>query len=247
MTRLAHLTDLHLSPLRPERSERFTAIVNRLGAVGATHLCITGDLTAAAREEEWAELSRVLAPLAPHAVTIVPGNHDFAQGEPWLDVMRRLPGIGRFAWTSVPGTPVDLGDCVLLPVSTQYPRRALGFRALGRAGPEAIASMRGLAALERRRPVVVLMHHGPNKRGLLSDLVEGLTDQRAVLAALHDYPNLHVLSGHDHEIVDHGRVHVAADLADHHDPLRLYDVAPSDQGPTLAPAYQATASAGSWW
>jgi 3',5'-cyclic AMP phosphodiesterase CpdA len=146
--------------------------------------------------------------------TIIPGNHD----------------PGHFDSTFGAPALVDLGDAVIMPLDTRYRKRALLFRALGRIGDEQMAAVE--AVTRTARPVVVAMHHGPQHHPL--NFLDGLVDRHKMLGLLSSRPNVHVCCGHDHRALDFGQVHVAASVAHHPDPLRLYDVV----GGVFFPSYR---------
>ena len=72
MTRIAHLTDLHLGFHRADLVE---PLLERLNAARADLVVVTGDVTHRARADQYAQaarfLSRITAPLM-----VIPGNHD---------------------------------------------------------------------------------------------------------------------------------------------------------------------------
>lgn len=220
--RLAHLTDTHIDGSR-DRADRFARALDAATASGAQHLLLTGDLTGHGRPAEWEGLARGLDRW-PEGATVVSGNHDgpgFAQA---------LAGsLRRFAATS--SAPVDLGAAVVVPVSTYYPRRALLFRALGNVGRAQMATLERVA-VGTRKPVVLAMHHPPHRDPIHT--FAGLLDRHRIERLLTANSHVFVCCGHDHRVLDVGRVFVAASCATHPDPLRIYDVA----GGRLSPVYQ---------
>jgi 3',5'-cyclic AMP phosphodiesterase CpdA len=97
--RLAHISDLHLTPpprgalelqlklwlsrfawrrkRRRHSAEALAAVIDDIKAQGADHIAITGDLTNFATPEEFAAARAWLEALAPSdQVTVSPGNHD---------------------------------------------------------------------------------------------------------------------------------------------------------------------------
>lgn len=232
MGRIAHLTDLHLDG-SSERSARFGQALAEAGALGCEHLTLTGDLTSAGRDHEFAELARLLWSWPAHAVTIVPGNHDLGP-KSWSEVLSSSE-LSRFSATSAPGAAIDRGGYVVVALSTQFPRRALGFRASGRVSMEELNRLREISSCERRCTIVA-MHHGPQRTPL--GLFDGLTNRKAVLQALSRSPSTHVLCGHDHRSLDlfRGRVFCAPSVAGSRDPLRVYEVS----GAALVPVKRAS-------
>jgi len=196
---VGHLSDLHLSPKKPQRTTKLLGLLLECHRLGLDHLVITGDLTCDGRPEEVRELDRALLLTGwLGRATVVPGNHD--------------GHLGGFAMRAV-----DLGDAVVLPVDTRiYPQPA----ALG-----AVGGFQG-SALERatrpRRTTILAMHHGPQGHPLQA--IDGLMDRRSLCALLSERPHVHVLCGHDHRVFDWGPVHAAGSVAHHPDPLRVYGV-----------------------
>jgi 3',5'-cyclic AMP phosphodiesterase CpdA len=230
MTRIAHLSDLHLG--LPGRRARLDRALTRAALSRASHLCLTGDLTESGLERDFADLSDALRPWMAHTVTIVPGNHDLQSGTPWTEVLASTP-LRRFAATSSPGALALLGDCAVLAVSTQYPKRSLVFRALGKVDDASLEQAAYVSGRFPMTPILVCMHHPPTDEGLLG-FFAGLTNRRDVRTLVDACPNLYVLSGHDHESRDDGRIFVAPALADspnEAEALRLYDV----RGSALVP------------
>jgi 3',5'-cyclic AMP phosphodiesterase CpdA len=232
VTRIAHLSDLHLNGTE-ERRVRFALALEKAARGGAEYLILTGDLTADGTDKQFEEVSASLAGWPVGRVTLIGGNHDLAHKD-WKAAILST-SLGRFAKTSVPGGGhADLYDCTIYPVSTQYPRRALVFRALGQITDYDLAMLGVVAERERVRPIVVAMHHGPQWHPL--QFFDGLTNRSEMISLLERAPNITILCGHDHRALDlhDGRIYTAASVADHDDPLRLYDVV----GNRIVPVYR---------
>jgi Icc protein len=217
MTRIAHLTDLHLNG-SPKRRAQFEVALAEAKAHGATWLLLTGDLTGHGKPREFHELAGCLERSWPHDATIVGGNHDGAGFQPAI----QTGCLSRFAATSLSGSPVELDDVVILPVDTYFARRALLFRAIGQVGDTQYLQVARAIENYPGKPIVVAMHHGPQADPLRT--VAGLVDGQKMLGLLRHNPNVSVCCGHDHRILDLGTIHVAASVAHHDDPLRLYDI-----------------------
>ena len=210
--RFAHLTDTHINGTVDRRQRLLTAL-DRARASGAHHLLLTGDLTANGHPTEFEELGSILNAW-PHDATIVGGNHDGA------GFVGALPGpLGRFHGSST--TVLNFGVAMVVPLNTYFPNRGLVFRAMGRVGQAQISLLQTVLATSHV-PVVVAMHHGPQRDPLrhLTGLVDGYRLQRL----LDSNGRVHICCGHDHRLIDLQQVHVAASVAHHPDPLRLYDI-----------------------
>lgn len=211
---LAQLSDIHLNGTQARR-EKFLRGLGQARAHGADHLVLTGDLTSRGRPEQIHELGVVLAGAWPGRATIVPGNHD--AGDAFDRALQGGP-LARFARDSLGA--VDVGPAVIVPIDTRFKRRALVFRAMGRAGAAGFG-----AALEARqtypkKTLVIVMHHGPQGHYLVDELV----DRRGFGTMLAGLGDAHVICGHDHRLLDKGNVHVAPSVAYHPDPLRTYEL-----------------------
>lgn len=212
MLRIGHLTDLHLKG-KAERRDRFFRALAKARDFKVDHLVLTGDLTSSGRPDQFLELASCLASWPSEKVTIVPGNHDEGFG---FDDALAGGCLGRFRATSK--GIIRVGELRILPLDTRFPRRALAFKAIGRLGSAQLGSLR--SEIQTPGPLLVACHHGPQLHPLHA--FDGLVDRRAFGALLDSREDVHVASGHDHRILDLGRVHVAASVAHHPDPLRTY-------------------------
>jgi len=210
--RIGHLTDLHLKG-KPSRRERLVRGLEKARALGVHHLLLTGDLTSSGKPSQFLELAACLSSWPSDRLTVIPGNHD--EGSAFDQAL--LSGcLSRFLHTSK--GVVRVGELRILPVDTRFPRRALAFKAVGLVG----ASQLGMIASELRTPgpILIAAHHGPQLHPM--HLFDGMVDRKALIGLLESREDVHVASGHDHRILDLGRVHVAASVAHHDDPLRTY-------------------------
>ncbi len=75
MRTLAHLSDLHVGK---DAATAWSArrLVRALDAAGVDRVLVTGDVTDRGRLEELRLFRRIVAPLGPERVLVVPGNHD---------------------------------------------------------------------------------------------------------------------------------------------------------------------------
>lgn len=90
------------------------------------------------------------------------------------------------------------------------------------------------AVAEATRPhgkvMVVAMHHGP-QLSMLQPL-DGLTNRHAIEELTRDHPHVWLCCGHDHRHMDIGYGFAAASVAEHPDPLRMYEVSDGQLVPT---------------
>jgi 3',5'-cyclic AMP phosphodiesterase CpdA len=210
MTLLAHISDLHLNGAQDRRQKLATAL-DKAFSMRPDHLVITGDVTASGKRWQLDELAGMLGGW-PTGVTTVLGNHDGSLVAP-------------------PASCLDFGDVALIPVDTRVPRRAFVFTAAGRIGKAQFARIEQMTR-DSRKPIVLAMHHGPQAHPL--HVFDGLIDRAAVRSLIRARPWVSILCGHDHRVLDFGRVHVASSVAHHEDPLRTYEV----RGGALIPAYR---------
>ncbi len=230
MTRIAHLSDVHILGRDTRRScaryrlatkfvslgraidprARARKLARSLLAAkerGAEHVVISGDLTELGDATEFDHLAEVLhdARFPEGAITLVPGNHDaYTSASGWK---KALEGpLAPFASASAlePGKVVDRGDIVLLPIDTSC------FQSLTRAGGE--FSRNAARAVERRladplfrdRALVLVLHHPPFivHRTPVMRWFDGLRGCTQVLDLLMRHPRLQLLHGHLHQVVD---------------------------------------------
>jgi 3',5'-cyclic AMP phosphodiesterase CpdA len=219
MTRIAHLTDTHLDGSAAHR-QRFDAVLEKAWGLGAQHLLLTGDLTGHGRPNEFQELANALRGWPAHAVTMVPGNHD-GHSRTWQTAIDGP--LRAFANTSTPGMFTDIGDAVIVPISTHVGGRAPAFWAIGyvdRASLRMLHEIAG-ASMVLGKVMVVAMHHGP-QLSLLQPL-DGLVNRHDMTDLLKSHQHVWLCCGHDHRHLDIGRVFAAASVAEHPDPLRMYE------------------------
>lgn len=228
MTRIAHLTDLHLleeaAPRRtgaararleiltlgrarnPER-RRLRALHALLSAreAGADHLVLTGDLTEDGMAEQFQVLAEVLeeSGWAPGSVTLVPGNHDmYGPPDGWARAFADEGPLAAHRATSAPSAVVERDGVTLVAVTTARPQHyAL---AGGAIHAQELGLLRRVAAETRRsgRALLLVQHHPP--RHALGALwpVDGLRDQAALGDVLESEDHLHVVHGHTHAARD---------------------------------------------
>lgn len=215
---LAHLSDLHLAS-RPRlaeligkrglgfinwqrkrkyihRPEIADAIVRDLKGLAPDHIAMTGDLVNLSLDDEYRRARAWLDALGPpHAVTVVPGNHDVyvravvpSPAAHWGDYMRGDDGREGFPFVR------RRGDVALIALSTAIPTGP--FMATGRLGERQLAEL--AETLDKTRGLfrIVMIHHpplSPAKRYL-----RRLTDAAELRRVLAEHGAELLVHGHDH-------------------------------------------------
>jgi 3',5'-cyclic AMP phosphodiesterase CpdA len=217
VTRIAHITDLHLvehdyarrsarerrrlhylntgRDIDPERRRRSAIAALRLAA-HADHVVITGDLTEDGTLAQFEVLAEVLAEarIEPGRVTLVPGNHDLYSAP---DAFRRalLGPLRPYAIASAPDSAVEVGGALLLPICTAVPQSYLrSHGVLSRPDCERITAL-----ARARRTLIVAQHHPPlGHRNPIRNWIDGLRNVATSAALLMMHAHVHVLHGHLH-------------------------------------------------
>jgi 3',5'-cyclic AMP phosphodiesterase CpdA len=263
MTRIAHLSDLHLleadargragkarvqlgylSLWRPidfeDRRTRAVAAIRAAKAAGFDHLVVTGDLTEDGQLSQFEVVREVFEEcgLAPDQVTLTPGNHD-AYGDGW-DAAIKGP-LAPYAKTSGRGAVTALPGCAVVAVSSAVPQTFL--RSSGHIDDEQLDAVAEHA--KKGECVLLAQHHPPFK--VLHQWVHGLLNHADVNELLGEYANLYVLHGHIHRRKDRAlqkgeppRVFSPTAVADSPLPLRTYTVVDRVLTPADPPAAATT-------
>ena len=227
MYRLAHLSDIHLSPLpwgclgdymgkrtlgllswhlrRKKVHKKFILekIVADMKAAQADHVAVTGDLVNIALPDEMSRGGRWLEELGtPQDISFVPGNHDAYVDVAWRD--------GLAGWQDY-----MTGDLQLVPTTQHcFPfvrqRRNIALigvstavpaalhRASGTLGPEQLDALKRLLGILRERGFCrVVMIHHPPLPGQSPDR-KALTDANDLKTVLEAEGAELVLHGHNH-------------------------------------------------
>jgi len=243
--RIAHISDLHLTPPSPpalgrepkrwlsrfawrrkrnrHSPEALAAIVADLKAQAPDHIVVTGDLTNFSTAEEFAAAGRWLEALAPaEQVTVSPGNHDALVGRrgperfaPWR------PWLGDGEASDFPMLR-RRGPAALINLCSAEPT---GLRsAEGRLDPGQLDRLPAILqrAGEEGRFRIVLIHHPP---------APGVVSRRKSLR--HAPELLSILQAEGAELVLHGHAHDAAmtTAAGPRGPIPVLGVPPASGAP----------------
>ncbi len=224
MTTLAHVSDLHGTPVavvRPRdfagkrffgllswrnkrrfvhRPEVLEALARDLDSIRPDHIAVTGDLTNVATAEEFPEARRWLDKLGgPERVSVVPGNHDayvgIAPERSWDLWSEYLRSDDAAGALEFPSLRVR-GELALVGVSSAVPTAL--FLATGRVGRAQLGRLeRRLVALRDAGLCRVVLIHHPVTQGAISKRRE-LRDAAALRALLARVGAELVLHGHGH-------------------------------------------------
>ena len=228
MTRIAHLSDLHLLEAehrqrgaagrlrlsflsffrRLDQEERHARVLQALATYktsGAAHLVVTGDLTEDGTDAQFEALAAVLeeSGIDPNEVTLAAGNHDGYTDPGAFDRALRGP-LRAFAPTSRPGAITVLDDVVVVPVSTVIKQPIS--RSAGAIAHEHLHWVDSLATRVRGqgRALVMAQHHPPfGHSTAAANWIDGLQNHVPAIGLLQRHPELHVLHGHRHRSSDH--------------------------------------------
>ena len=250
--RIAHFSDLHvlaLAGVSPRRflNKRLSGYVNlrlkrshihlpayvrtiarEITRAGIDHVCITGDLTNLALDEEFLAARSLLEDelgLDPKNVSVVPGNHDlYTRGA--LRQKRFATYFAKYIESDLPELAVDIGvgafpyvklrgPCAIIGLSSAVPR--LPFVAAGKLGGAQLDALGRLLAhdeVRSRTPVVLVHHPAHNPRSRLKTLLEGLHDADDLSFRMSGIERGLILHGHLHRrqqrplLTASGKVHV---------------------------------------
>lgn len=225
--RFAHLSDLHaldlsgvspwrflnkrlaggLNLLRKRASQHPLRLLDRLcedlRGVPLDHVVVTGDLTNLSLPSEFLRARQALerSGRAPHELSVIPGNHDVYVLEalfgrhfercmaPYaLSDDAQPDALPKFPFLRVRGEIAFIGCNTARPSPVPLADGWLGRRQIQRI-EETLASARG-------RYRVLLIHHPPQPQRM--DILRGLRDRKALLAALQRVGCELILHGHEH-------------------------------------------------
>lgn len=212
--RLTGWVNIRLKRGHIHRSQYVRAIAREIRARKVDHVVISGDITNLALEPEFQLAHTILEDemgLAPHAISIVPGNHDlYTQGALRskrftnffskytacdIDVAVDI-GAGHFPYVKLRGPVAIIG------LSSAVPRPPLvASGELGEPQLEALAKALDHPEVRKRTPVFLLHHPVHNPPSSVKTMMNGLLDADAFRARLADLPRGLLLHGHLHRRV----------------------------------------------
>ncbi|GAB4255757.1 MAG: metallophosphoesterase [Deferrisomatales bacterium] len=226
MFTLAHLSDLHVTPLRGaspgsflnkrfygllswtlrrgrlHRTHVLEALIHDLAARAPDHVAVTGDLTNVALEQEFVAVARWLRRWGdPRWVSVIPGNHDAYVPVPpersWAHLGTFLASDPDAAVPEPFPTVRVRGEVALVGVSTAVPTPP--FRATGTVGAPQLGRLEALLGClgERELCRIVMIHHPPTSEGLKPR--RELLDAEALCAVLARAGAELVIHGHSHQ------------------------------------------------
>ena len=229
VTRIAHVSDVHMLDPRPSRSRsgysmgvRFLSLGRPLDAAarrkkfirsmacasrsGAQHIVVSGDLTEVGAPEEYEALAEALhhTGIAAERITLVPGNHDaYTSPHAWRIA---LDGpLRAFAATSAGGSRaiVERGDVCFVPLDVS--RHQPLTRSAGELSTADADRLERLVADRsfRARAMVVVAHHPPFSHNTAAyQWINGLRGGARVMDLLSRLRNVYAMHGHLHYVVD---------------------------------------------
>lgn len=227
MTRIAHLSDLHLIEAaharretsdrlrlsllsfgRPldddDRKRRLRRALHQYRTSGADHLVITGDLTEDGTDAQFETLAEVLAEsrIDPREITLTAGNHDaYADRGAFA---RALGGPLRdFVATSGEGAVTVLDQVVIAPISTVIAQPLA--RSAGAIAEQQLDHVEHMARGFKgsRRAIAIAQHHQPYGYSVSAlNWIDGLQNHVPVMGLLQRHAEMHVLHGHRHHRAD---------------------------------------------
>lgn len=253
--RVAHLSDVHLIAARSARrayglrsralrfgrtndptlrGKRLAAALRSAKASGADHVVVSGDLTELGDEAEYELFGEILADAGIDAerITLIPGNHDaYTARDGWE---RAIDGpLAPWAETSARAGSavhvVDRQDAAFVPLDVTIHQSVIWSGGEVRADAAARIDRLVRDPAFAGKPVILVIHHPPFPRhdNAAYRFVDSLRGSELVYELLARHPNLHLLHGHFHRVLDRERMFGAPGVADDLEDaprVRLYEV-----------------------
>jgi len=229
VTRIAHLSDVHMLPTRPgwarayhdlsvrflslgrpvDEHDRVRKLRRGLAAAqrsGADHFVISGDLTEVGRTAEFETFAEVLheSQIDPDRVTLVPGNHDaYAAPDGWKQALAGPLAAFRRGAAEQPGKVVEARGVTFLPVDVACHQAIT--RSAGELTSEVAEALEGRMAdpALAHQPMVLVQHHPPFAHASRAyQWIDGLRGWSRLMDLITRFSDVHVLHGHLHHVVD---------------------------------------------
>lgn len=228
MTKIAHLTDLHLveenharrirahrlrlswlsmlRPLDPEKRRRRALLaLEQAFTSGADHLVITGDLTEDGVPDQFEVLAAVLVESRWPAsrVTLVPGNHDYYHDDKAFKAALEEGPLRPYRETSRAGGVVAIAGALLVAVSTAFHQSFT--KSAGGMERDGLEAIEGAAREASKKGValIIAQHHPPKAHALPPiQWIDGFQQHRELGALLLQHDHAHVMHGHTHTLAD---------------------------------------------
>ncbi len=222
--RIAQLSDLHVLDRRrdpglgvrfvslgrpldaEERRKKVLRAFERARSVGATHFVVSGDLTETGTDGQYELFSSILADtkLDPHAITLVPGNHDlYARPEAWRAALDGPLAPWRAGAAEGPGKIVDLGVVRIAPIDVTVHQRVT--RSIGAVTVE-LAEALGRRFVDpglAKAPLLAVQHHPPYAHtNPVHQWFDGLRDWARIFQLLLKHAHTFLMHGHLHRTGD---------------------------------------------
>ncbi len=192
------------------RTEYVRSVAREIARTGVEHVVVTGDITNLALEPEFAAAREILEGelhLAPHDISIIPGNHDhYTRGA--IEDQRFAQFFAEYIHSDVGNTGSGehfpfakiRGPLAIVGLSSAVPRAPfVAAGEIGRAQLDAFSAI--LAHHEvKTRSLVVLVHHPPSApRSRVKRYMESLRDGDALLLRMRHLKRGLILHGHLHK------------------------------------------------
>jgi 3',5'-cyclic AMP phosphodiesterase CpdA len=229
VTRIAHLSDVHMLDARPGRArsgysmghhflslgrpldadDRRRKLAGALSAarrIDANHVVISGDLTEIGAPGEFESLAETLhdSGISPARMTLVPGNHDlYTSPDGWTKALAGPLAAFRATSAEEPGRIVECAGVRIMPLDVA--RYQPVTRSAGWIDDVALNAVRRRAADPALgdRPLVVVQHHPPFVRATKAwQWIDGLIGAAGLMTILEACRHLFVLHGHLHSVVN---------------------------------------------
>ncbi len=246
MFRLAHLSDVHISPLPPVRLGELTnkraigflswhlrrkkvhrqhiaeRITEDLKAAGADHIAVTGDLINISLPQEFAHGQEWLRALGKaQSISFVPGNHDAYVDVAWAKGLGRwheyMTGDLQLAANINDGFPYIRRRRNIALIGVSSGVPAAIHKASGTLGEAQTSALAAILKTSRERGFFrILMIHHPPLPGQCQPR-KALTDARELKAVLEAEGADLVLHGHNHR-------HMRETLTTRHGPCHIIGI-----------------------